>query len=80
MVVQSDDFAEQSTWLVSPTSTSARRASFRPAITFGGTETLVMVEQTAAVDVARLGEVVGHLTFDELRAVDAALTTIFDLR
>jgi mRNA interferase MazF len=77
-VVQSDSLP-LSTLLVAPTSTSARAASFRPEIIFDGTTTRVLVEQTAAVDPARLGEQVGHLGFAELRQVEAALRIVLDL-
>lgn len=73
VVVQADDFGLLSTCLVAPTSTAARPASFRPAIEVKGRSTRVLVEQTRAVDRLRLGELVGHLAFEELRAVDAAL-------
>lgn len=79
VVVQSDDFELLSTCLVAPTSTSARAASFRPQVTFDGTATRVLVEQTRAVDRSRLGDQVGHLRFDELRAVDAALRLVLAL-
>jgi mRNA interferase MazF len=39
----------------------------------------VLVEQTAAVDPGRLGDSLGHLTFDELRQVEAALRLVLDL-
>jgi mRNA interferase MazF len=78
VVVQSDDLY-LSTWLVSPTSTSARPASFRPAIEIAGQDTRVLTEQTAAVDPSRLGEQVGYLSFDELRQVDAALRLVLAL-
>jgi mRNA interferase MazF len=78
VVVQSD-LLPLSTWLVAPTSTSARRASFRPEIEVGGNRTRVLAEQTAAVDPARLGASVGHLTFDKLRLVDAALRLVLAL-
>ncbi|WP_335340770.1 type II toxin-antitoxin system PemK/MazF family toxin [Blastococcus tunisiensis] len=61
-----------STWLVAPTSTSARATTFRPEISLEGRSTRVLAEQTGAVDPRRLGESAGHLTFDELRQVDAA--------
>jgi mRNA interferase MazF len=77
-VVQSDDFP-LSTWLVAPTSTSARPASFRPEVEVDGRTTRVLVEQTTAVDPTRLGANVGHLTFDELRHVDAALRLVLNL-
>lgn len=78
VVVQSDSLP-LSTLLVAPTSTSARAASFRPEILLGGVTTRVLVEQTAAVDPTRLGEHVGHLSFDELRQVDAALRIVLEL-
>lgn len=78
VVVQSDQFP-LSTWLVAPTSTSARSASFRPEVEIGGRLTRVLVEQTAAVDPSRLGDRVGHLAFDELRRVEAALRLVLDL-
>jgi mRNA interferase MazF len=78
VVVQSDDLP-LSTWLVAPTSTSARPATFRPEVEIAGHPTLVLAEQTAAVDPTRLGKSVGHLTFDELRRVDAALRLVLDL-
>jgi mRNA interferase MazF len=78
VVVQSDQFP-LSTWLVAPTSTSARPASFRPEVKIGGRTTRVLAEQAAAVVPARLGASSGNLTFDELRHVDAALRLVLDL-
>jgi mRNA interferase MazF len=78
VVVQSDQLP-LSTWLVAPTSTSARAASFRPEVEIAGRVTRVLAEQTAAVDPGRLGESVGYLNFDELRRVDAALRIVLDL-
>jgi mRNA interferase MazF len=72
VVVQSDDL-HLSTWLVAPTSTSARSAVFRPEIDLNGQPTLVLVEHTTAVDPERLGPSVGFLSVDELARVDAAL-------
>lgn len=79
VVVQSDDLQLLSTWMVAPTSTSARQATFRPSIEIVGTQTRVLVEQTSAVDPSRLGDRVAHLGFDELRAVDAALRLVLSL-
>jgi mRNA interferase MazF len=79
VVVQADDFEALSTWLVAPTSTSARPATFRPAVEVDGTSTRVLVEQTSAVDPSRLGDHVDNLGFDELRAVDAALRLVLSL-
>jgi mRNA interferase MazF len=78
VVVQSDSLP-LSTWLVAPTSTSARAASFRPEIELGTGSTRVLAEQTAAIDPDRLGEHAGHLSFDELRLVDAALRVVLEL-
>ena len=78
VVVQSD-LLPLSTWLVAPTSTSARPTSFRPEIEIQGKTTYVLVEQTAAVDPDRLGELVGHLARHELVAVDDALRTVLHL-
>jgi mRNA interferase MazF len=78
VVVQSDSLP-LATLLVAPTSTSARAASFRPEIVLHGTTTRVLVEQTAAADPTRLGEHVGHVAFDELRHIDAALRVVLEL-
>ena len=78
VVVQSDDLP-LSTLLVAPTSTAARAATFRPEVEIDGRATRVLAEQAAAVDPSRLGELVGHLAFDELRRVDAALRLVLSL-
>jgi len=78
VVVQSDQLP-LSTWLVAPTSTSARPATFRPEVQVAGRATRVLAEQTAAIDPIRLGESAGHLTFEDLRRVDAALRLVLDL-
>lgn len=79
VVVQADEFLGLSTVLVSPTSTSAMPTSFRPTITLEGTETRVLVEQTAVVDPQRLGASAGRLDATELRAVDEALVLVLGL-
>jgi len=76
VVVQADEFLGLSTVLVSPTSTGARAASFRPEITLEGTLTRVLVEQTTVVDPERLGQSTGRLDTNELQAVDEALALI----
>ncbi|MEJ2853594.1 MULTISPECIES: type II toxin-antitoxin system PemK/MazF family toxin [unclassified Saccharothrix] len=68
-----------STWLVAPTSASARAASFRPEVEVNGQRTRVLVEQTAAVDPQRLGDLVGRLLLHEMTEVDAALRVVLDL-
>jgi mRNA interferase MazF len=79
VVVQADELLDLSTVLVSPTSTRARPATFRPRITVGREETLVLVEQTTVVDPQRLGRSAGRLDAAELRAVDEALTLALGL-
>jgi mRNA interferase MazF len=79
VIVQADDILGLSTMLVSPTSVSARPASFRPTISIDGGETRVLAEQTSAVDRARLGSSAGRLDAQELRAVDDALTLVLGL-
>jgi mRNA interferase MazF len=78
VVVQSD-LLPLSTWLVAPTSTSARAATFRPEVSIDGRPTRVLAEQTTAVDPQRLAESAGHLSFQELRQVDAALRLVLSL-
>ena len=78
VVVQSDDLP-LSTWLVAPTSTSARQASFRPQIEIDGRVTRVLAEQTSAIDPSRLGKSVGYLDPDEMRRVEAALRIVLEL-
>jgi mRNA interferase MazF len=79
VVVQADEFLDLSTTLISPTSTGARAATFRPSITVSGQETRVLVEQTTVVDPERLGRSAGRLDADELRAVDEALMLVLGL-
>jgi mRNA interferase MazF len=80
VIVQSDALMRLSTVLIAPTSTSARPASFRPEIDVDGTPTRVLVEQTGAVDVSRIGDYHGHLTAEEQWGVDLALETVLDLQ
>ena len=80
MVVQSDALLPRSVVLIAPTSTSARAASFRPEAEIADVATKVLVEQVGAVDVDRLGEVVGMLTPEEQWGVDTALLTVLDLQ
>jgi mRNA interferase MazF len=65
--------------IVAPTSRSARSASFRPEIAVGGEDTKVLVEQLGAVDVTRLGRLIGHVTTEELWGIDEALMTVLGL-
>lgn len=79
VVVQSDDLP-LSTWIVAPTSTGRRGASFRPEIEIGGVRTRVMIEQLTVIDPqARLGEFAGRLDIVELQAIDEALQVVLGL-
>lgn len=79
VVVQSDDLP-LSTWIVAPTSTGRRPASFRPEIEIDGVKTRIMVEQLTVVDPqVRLGEFAGRLSGFEMRAVDDALLAVLSL-
>ena len=79
VIVQADALLALSTVLVAPTSRSARAASFRPQVEIEETTTRVLVEQTGAVDLTRLGDFTGHLTAEEQWGVDLALNTVFGL-
>ncbi|MGH3435596.1 MAG: type II toxin-antitoxin system PemK/MazF family toxin [Sciscionella sp.] len=79
VVVQSDDLP-LSTWLIAPTSTGRRAASFRPEIEINGTKTRVIVEQLTVVDPQlRLAEFAGRLDTAEMHAVNAALQAVLGL-
>lgn len=79
VVVQSDDLP-LSTWIIAPTSTGRRPASFRPEIEINGTKTRVMVEQLTVIDPqVRLGDFAGRLGSTEMRAVDGALQVVLAL-
>ena len=79
VIVQADELLGLPTVVVAPTSRSAAAATFRPEIQLAGEETRVLVEQVRAVDVERLGDLVGRLTAVEQRAVDDALVLVLDL-
>ena len=79
VVLQSDD-VPLSTWIVAPTSTGRREASFRPEVEINGTKTRVMVEQLTVVDPeTRLGKFAGRLDHSEMRAIDLALLALLAL-
>jgi mRNA interferase MazF len=80
VIVQADDLLALSTIVVCPTSTSTPPASFHPEVEVGDEPTCVMCEMVGAVDARKLGEQVGHLTSDEMRAVDDGLQLVLDLR
>lgn len=80
VIVQANELLPRSVVLVAPTSRSARAASFRPEIEIEGESTLILVEQVGAVDVTRLGDLVGHTTAEQIWGIDEALLTVFGLR
>lgn len=80
VVVQADELLPRSVVIVAPTSRRARPASFRPEAEIEGDTTRVLVEQIGAVDARRLGDLVGHLTHEELWGVDEALVAVLGLR
>lgn len=79
VVIQADDLLALSTVVVCPTSCSAFEASFHPEITVVDQPTQVLCEMVGAVDARALGRHVGHLTHDEMRAVEDALLLVLDL-
>lgn len=79
VVVQSDDLP-LARWIVAPTSTGSREATFRPEIEIDGVKTRVIVEQLTVVDPeTRLGDFVGRLNAAESHDVDAALLVVLGL-
>ena len=79
VIVQAGDLLALSTTVICPTSSSTPPASFHPEIEIDNQATRVMCEMVGAVDARALGEHVGHLTLEEMRAVDDALELVLDL-
>lgn len=80
VVLQVDELAPLSTWVVAPTSTSAPERSFRPTIQLDGIPTRVVVDQMTAVDHAtRLGDFSGRLSTQEWLAVERAMRVVLGL-
>ena len=79
VIVQADDLLALSTVVVCPTSRSAFAASFHPEVTIAEQPTQVLCEMVGAVDARVLGEHAGHISRDELRAVEDALLLVLDL-
>jgi mRNA interferase MazF len=79
VVVQADLLLPRSVVVVAPTSRSARPASFRPEIVVEQGVTKVLVEQVGAVDATRLGDLVGHVSPEEMWGIDQALMTVLGL-
>lgn len=79
VVVQSDHLL-LSTWLVAPTSLSARKAVFRPRAIIDGKETGILVEQVTVVNPeTELTDFIGRLNAQELAELDQALRLVFGL-
>ncbi len=79
VIVQADDLLTLSTIVICPTSASAPAASFHPDIALGGQATRVLCEMVGAVDARNLDEHVGHLSYDELRAVEEGLSLVLNI-
>jgi mRNA interferase MazF len=79
VIVQADELLALSTIVICPTSQSAPPASFHPEVTLNEEPTRVLCEMAGAVDARRLGGQIGHLTLNEIAAVDDALGLVLDL-
>ncbi len=79
VIVQADDLLTLSTVAICPTSRAAFPASIHPEITLLDQPTQVLCEMVGAVDARTLGEQVGHLSLEDIRAVDDALLLVLDL-
>ena len=79
VIVQADGLLALSTVVICPTSRSAFTASFHPEVNVADQPTQVLCEMVGAIDARALGERVGHLTHDELRAIEDALLLVLDL-
>lgn len=79
VIVQADGLLALSTVLICPTSQSAAPANFHPQIVVGDESTQVLCEMAGAVDARALGERVGHLSPEDMRAVDDALQLVLGL-
>ena len=79
VILQANELLPRSVVIVAPTSRSARPASFRPEARVEGSVTRVLVEQLGAVDAQRLGDLVGHLTHEEMWGIDDAVVTVLGL-
>ncbi len=78
VILQSDDLM-LSTVIIAPTSKSAMPQLFRPTIVVEGEHTQVLLEQSLAVDLDRLGDFVSHVSHDERLAIDEALRLVLEL-
>ncbi len=79
VIVQANDLLSLSTVVICPTSQSAQAASFRPEVELNGEKTKVLCEMARAFDIRKLGDPIGHLSLDEIAAVDDALRLVLEL-
>ncbi len=79
VIVHDDRLLTMSTVLICPTSQSVRPASYRPEVELGEGRTHVLCEMVGHVDAGRLGDQVGHLSREEIAAVDEALGLVLGL-
>ena len=79
-IVQADDLLALFTVVICPTSTSVPPASFHPEVELNGEPTYVLCEMVGAVDARNLSHQVAHLGYDDLRAVDDALSLVLGLQ
>jgi mRNA interferase MazF len=79
VIVQADDLLSLSSIVICPTSRSAFPASFHPEVTVDDEPTQVLCEMVGTVDARALGDRIGHLARDELRAVEDALLLVLEL-
>ncbi|MBM4707890.1 type II toxin-antitoxin system PemK/MazF family toxin [Rhodococcus hoagii] len=80
VILQTDALEVLSTVIVAPTTgQDLLGRSWRVPITVKGEKSLLLIEQTRAVDKSRVGELVGHVTRDELDRIAEALAMVLDL-
>ena len=79
VIVQADDLLALSTIVICPTSRSGVPASFHPEVTLENEPTQILCEMVGAIDARKLGKSIAHLTREEMRAVDDALSLVLDL-
>lgn len=79
VIVQANDLLALSTVAICPTSQSTPAASFHPEVEVDEERTRVLCEMIRAVDVQKLGRHIGHLSIDEITAVDDALGLVLSL-
>lgn len=81
IVVLASRYSNLSSWMIVPTSTSARPYLFRPQVALPGVgSTLALCDALVSVDPAqRLGEQVGFMKPVDMQQIDYALQQLLDL-